>query len=63
MMMEGNEFGQSLTLAVVPVSAFKARSHCLSISRRFLLNQTSVYRQFGWMSSSGDVAQDKRGCI
>lgn len=58
MMMEGNEFGQSVTLAVIPVSAFKARSHCLSISCRFLLNQTGVRCRSGWMSSSGDVAQD-----
>lgn len=58
MMVEGNEFGQSVTLAVVPVSAFEARSHCLSISCCFLLNQTRVHCQFGWLSSSGDVSQD-----
>lgn len=58
MMMEGNEFGQSVTLAIIPVSAFKARSHCLSISCCFLLNQTSVHSQFGWLSSSGDASQD-----
>lgn len=59
MMMEGNEFGQSVTLAAVPVSAVKARSYCLSISCCFLLNQTSLHSQFGWLSSSGDVSQDK----
>lgn len=60
MMMEGNEFGQSVTLAVVPVSAFKARSHCLSISCCFVLNQTSVHCQFGLLSRSGDVSQDNK---
>lgn len=59
MMMGSNEFGQSVTLAVVPVSAVKARSYCLSISCCFLLNQTNLHRRFGWLSSSGDVSQDK----
>lgn len=55
----GNEFGQSVTLAAIPVSAVTARSYCLSISCCFLLNQTSLHCQFGWLSSSGDVSQDK----
>lgn len=59
MTMEANEFGQSVTLAIVPVSAFNARSHCLSISRCFVLNQTSVLCQFDWLSTSGDGSQDK----
>lgn len=59
MMMEGNEFGQSVTLAALPVSAVIARSYCLSISCCFLLNQTSLHCQFGGLSSSGDGSQDK----